>query len=98
MKPTDHGGYAFIHAEILQHFYTRAIKREETLSRSTARGKKPWDTTFSTASTDATTALAQFGTFPPAPPVAVGNTTIIHQTIIQQEPASAPKKRGCTIA
>ena len=98
VKPTDHGGYAFIHAEILQHFYTRAIKREETLSRSTARGKKPWDTSSSSASTDAMPALAQFGTFPPAPPVPVGNTTIIHQTIIQQAPASAPKKRGCTIA
>jgi hypothetical protein len=98
VKPTDRGGYAFIHAEILKHFYTRAIKREETLNRVAITGKKPWDT-----ATPVAPVLAQLGMFPAAPPAAAGNaTTIIHQTIIQQAPppvpAPIPKKHSCTIS
>ena len=85
VKLANKGGYTFIHAEILSHFSTAAMVREESLLASPTRSKKPWDKPVAPL-------LASQGQFQ-APPV--HKTTVVHQTttihVTQKEPEPKSK-------
>ena len=97
VQPTEHGGYMFIHAQVLNYFYTCAIIDDARLDMT--EQKKPWDLP---SAAPVAPAMAQHGVFQ-APPQAQPGNTIIYQTIVQQPssttpPPPAPKKSGCVIS
>lgn len=88
IKLANRGGYTFIHAEILGHFVTAAMAREELTFVSPTRSKKPWDKPVAPL-------LASQGQFP-APPV--HKTTVVHQTTINvTQKELEPKKSNCIL-
>lgn len=99
VQPTEHGGYMFIHAQVLNYFYTRAIKLEARPDMTGQGKRKPWDLA---PAVPVAPAMAQHGIFPTVPQVQPGNT-IIYQTIVQQPPPitpppETPKKSRCLIS
>lgn len=101
VRPGEHGGYVFIHAEILRHFYSKAIKREET-QNITAMKKKPWDLPPAMSPITQPTVVA----FPKIAPAVTPSTTVIQQTFFQPvpitasalEPALVSEKSCCNIS
>jgi hypothetical protein len=88
VKLATKGGYMFIHAEILSHFSTAAMVREELLFVNPKRSKKPWDKPVAPL-------LASQGQFQ-APPT-VHKTTVVHQTTINVTQKEPEPKSKCAI-